>query len=53
MNIEVGNIVTLKHKPTNENSATVVHRTIKEIDLQNKTIDCDDNIIYSFSDIIY
>jgi hypothetical protein len=53
MNIEVGKIVTLKRKPTNENSAVVVNRTIKEINNENKTIDCDDNIRYHFSDIIY
>jgi len=51
-NLEVGNIVTLKRKPTNENCATVVNRTIKSINYKKKTIDCDDNIVYKFKDII-
>ena len=53
MNIEVGKIVTLRRKPTNENSSVVVQRTIKEVSIKKQTIDCDDNIRYSFSDIIY
>jgi len=53
MNIEVGKIVIVKRKPTNENYATIVTRTIKEVNFENKTIDCDDNIQYSFNDIRY
>jgi len=50
--LEVGDTVTVKRKPTNENSATIVYRTIKKIDFKKKTIDCDDNIRYKFSNII-
>lgn len=53
MNIEVGKVVSVKRKPTNENSATIVRRIIKEVNYKDKTIDCDDNIRYSFSDIVY
>ena len=52
MNIEVEKIVTLKRKPTNENSAVVVQRTIKKVNEEKKTIICDDAIEYKFKDII-
>ena len=51
-NVEVGMIVKLKRKPTNENNATVVVRKIKSIDYNKKVISCDDNIDYKFKDII-
>lgn len=53
MNINPGNIVTVKRKPTNENNATIISRTIKEINSENKTFVCDDAIEYKFSDIRY
>jgi hypothetical protein len=53
MNIEVGKGVTLQRKPTNENSAIVVGRTIKKVNFENKTFVCDDAIRYKFSDVIY
>jgi len=52
LNLKKGSIVKLKRKPTNENHATEVFRTIREIDFKKETILCDDNIIYKFKDII-
>jgi hypothetical protein len=51
-NIKEGMIVKLKRKPTNDNCATVVFRTIKSIDYNKKKIVCDDAIEYNFKDIM-
>jgi hypothetical protein len=53
INLEVGDTVTVKRKPTNENYATIVLRTIKSIDNEKKTITCDDNIVYEFKNIVW
>lgn len=52
LNLKKGSVVKLKRKPTNENHATEVFRTIKEIDFKKETILCDDNIVYKFKAII-
>lgn len=52
LNLKRGSIVKLKRKPTNDNNATEVYRTIKEIDFKKKTIFCDDNIVYKFKDLL-
>jgi hypothetical protein len=51
-NFEIGTIVKVKRKPTNENCATIVYRAIKTVDEKKKTIDCDDNIRYKFKDVV-
>lgn len=52
LNLKKGSVIKLKRKPTNENHATEVFRTIREINFKKETILCDDNIIYKFKDVI-
>jgi hypothetical protein len=52
LGLKIGKVIRLKRKPTSENNATEVFRTIKEIDYKKKTVSCDDNIIYKFKNII-
>jgi hypothetical protein len=51
-NIQAGDVVKLKRKPTNENNATIVFRGVRFVDYQKKIVGCDDNIDYNFKDII-
>jgi hypothetical protein len=53
MDIKPGNIVTVKRKPSFCNDASIVSRTIKSVNPENKTFVCDDAIRYKFSDIRY
>jgi len=52
MEIQIGDIVCIKRKPTSCLSAPAVYRTIKKIDKEKKTIICDDAIEYKIKNII-
>jgi hypothetical protein len=52
LNLKKGSVIKVKRKPTTDNNATEVFRTVKEIDFKKKTILCDDNIIYKFKDLL-
>jgi hypothetical protein len=52
LNLKKGDFIKVRRKPTWDNSAVEVFRTIREIDFKKKIIFCDDNIDYKFKDIL-
>jgi len=50
--LKIGFTIKLKRKPTSQNCATLVYRTINVVDFNKKIISCDDNIDYKFSQVL-
>jgi adenine deaminase len=51
--LKSGMTIKLRRNPTADNNATVVYRTIKEIDLEKKIVSCDDNIDYKLKYVLW